>query len=144
MGIRGVVEGVRKEIHSKELPSLLVIFVNPHPPRFGLGFPTPFNVFNTQAGSDWPGRGRKNKIPIYLIFYPLEGDYIHSSVQPQYLFTLKLCQTCPMHYSKAVPKVTRQSGNCPTPTLLETNMETQKGPYKDYSPSKMGLNGFPC
>ena len=23
-------------------------------------------------------------------------------------------------------------------TLLETNMETQKGPYKDYSPSKMG------
>ena len=29
-------------------------------------------------------------------------------------------------------------------TLLETNMETQKGPYKDYSPSKMGLYGFPC
>ena len=30
------------------------------------------------------------------------------------------------------------------PTLLETNMETQKGPYKDYSASKMGLYGFPC
>ena len=29
-------------------------------------------------------------------------------------------------------------------TLLETNMETQKGPYKDYSPSKRGLYGFPC
>ena len=29
-------------------------------------------------------------------------------------------------------------------TLLETNMETQKGPYKDYSSSKMGLYGFPC
>ena len=24
-------------------------------------------------------------------------------------------------------------------TLPETNMETQKGPYKDYSPSKRGL-----
>ena len=23
-------------------------------------------------------------------------------------------------------------------------METQKGPYKDYSPSKMGLYRFPC
>ena len=29
-------------------------------------------------------------------------------------------------------------------TLLETNMETHKGPYKDYSPFKMGLYGFPC
>ena len=29
-------------------------------------------------------------------------------------------------------------------TLLETNVETQKRPYKDYSPSKMGLHGFPC
>ena len=29
-------------------------------------------------------------------------------------------------------------------TLPETNMETQKGPYKDYSPSKRGLFGFPC
>ena len=29
-------------------------------------------------------------------------------------------------------------------TLPETNMETQKGPYKDYSPSKRGLYGFPC
>ena len=29
-------------------------------------------------------------------------------------------------------------------TLLETNMETQKGPCKDYSLSKMGLCGFPC
>ena len=29
-------------------------------------------------------------------------------------------------------------------TLLETKMETQKGPYKDYSPSKMRLHGFPC
>ena len=28
-------------------------------------------------------------------------------------------------------------------TLPETSMETQKG-YKDYSPSKMGLYGFPC
>ena len=28
-------------------------------------------------------------------------------------------------------------------TLPETNMETQKGPYKDYSPSKRGLYGFP-
>ena len=27
--------------------------------------------------------------------------------------------------------------HCPS-TLLETNMETPKGPYKDYSPSKMG------
>ena len=27
-------------------------------------------------------------------------------------------------------------------TLPETNMETQKGPFKDYSPSKMGLYGF--
>ena len=26
----------------------------------------------------------------------------------------------------------------------KTNMETQKGPYKDYSPSKTGLYGFPC
>ena len=30
------------------------------------------------------------------------------------------------------------------PTLPETNMETQKEPYKDYSPSKRGLYGFPC
>ena len=30
------------------------------------------------------------------------------------------------------------------PTLLEINMETQKGPHKDYSSSKMGLYGFPC
>ena len=29
-------------------------------------------------------------------------------------------------------------------TLLGTNMETPKGPYKDYSPSNMGLYGFPC
>ena len=29
-------------------------------------------------------------------------------------------------------------------TLPETNMETQKGPYKDYSPFKGGLYGFPC
>ena len=29
-------------------------------------------------------------------------------------------------------------------TLPETNMETQKGPYKDYSPSRRGLYGFPC
>ena len=29
-------------------------------------------------------------------------------------------------------------------TLPETNMETQKGPYTDYSPSKRGLHGFPC
>ena len=31
-----------------------------------------------------------------------------------------------------------------TATLLVTNMETQKGPYKDYSPFKGGLYGFPC
>ena len=30
------------------------------------------------------------------------------------------------------------------PTLPETNMETQKGPYKDYSPLKGGPYGFPC
>ena len=29
-------------------------------------------------------------------------------------------------------------------TLPETNMETQKGSYKDYSPSKRVLYGFPC
>ena len=29
-------------------------------------------------------------------------------------------------------------------TLPETNMETQKGPCKDYSPFKGGLYGFPC
>ena len=29
-------------------------------------------------------------------------------------------------------------------TLPETNMETQKGPDKDYSPFKGGLYGFPC
>ena len=29
-------------------------------------------------------------------------------------------------------------------TLPETNMETQKGPYKDYSPSETGLYGSPC
>ena len=29
-------------------------------------------------------------------------------------------------------------------TLTETNMETQKGPSKEYSPSKRGLYGFPC
>ena len=29
-------------------------------------------------------------------------------------------------------------------TLPETNMETPKGPYKDYSPFKGGLYGFPC
>ena len=29
-------------------------------------------------------------------------------------------------------------------TLPGTNMETQKGPYKDYSPFKGGLYGFPC
>ena len=29
-------------------------------------------------------------------------------------------------------------------TLPETNMETQKGPNKDYSPFKGGLYGFPC
>ena len=29
-------------------------------------------------------------------------------------------------------------------TLPETNMETQKGPYEDSSPSKKGLYGFPC
>ena len=43
----------------------------------------------------------------------------------------------------------KQSGieepqNEATYTLPETNMETQKGPYKDYSPSKRGLYGFPC
>ena len=27
-------------------------------------------------------------------------------------------------------------------TLPETNMETQKGPYKDYSPFKGGYMGF--
>ena len=27
-------------------------------------------------------------------------------------------------------------------TLPETNMETQKGPYEDYSPSKRGYMGF--
>ena len=29
-------------------------------------------------------------------------------------------------------------------TLPETNMETQKEPDKDYSPSKRVLFGFPC
>ena len=29
-------------------------------------------------------------------------------------------------------------------TLPETNMETQKGPYKDYVPFKGELSGFPC
>ena len=29
-------------------------------------------------------------------------------------------------------------------TLPETNMETQKGPNKDYSPSNKVLYGFPC
>ena len=29
-------------------------------------------------------------------------------------------------------------------TLSEANMETQKGPKKDYSPSKRVLYGFPC
>ena len=29
-------------------------------------------------------------------------------------------------------------------TLPETNMETQEGPYEDYSPSKRGLYGFAC
>ena len=29
-------------------------------------------------------------------------------------------------------------------TLRETNMETQKGPYKDYGPFKKVLYGFPC
>ena len=33
-----------------------------------------------------------------------------------------------------------QSGS----TLPETNMETQKGPYKDYSPSKIWLHGSTC
>ena len=28
--------------------------------------------------------------------------------------------------------------------LLETNLETPKGPYTDYSPSKRGLYGLPC
>ena len=28
--------------------------------------------------------------------------------------------------------------------LPKTNMETKKGPYKDYSPSKRELYGFPC
>ena len=27
-------------------------------------------------------------------------------------------------------------------TLLGANMETPKGPHKDYSPSNMGLHGF--
>ena len=31
-----------------------------------------------------------------------------------------------------------------TLTLPETIMETQKGLYKDYSPFKRGLYGFPC
>ena len=29
-------------------------------------------------------------------------------------------------------------------TLPETNMEAQNGPYKDYSPFKGRLYGFPC
>ena len=29
-------------------------------------------------------------------------------------------------------------------TLPGTNMETRKGPYEDYSPSKRVLYGFPC
>ena len=29
-------------------------------------------------------------------------------------------------------------------SLPESNMETQKGPFKDSSPLKMGLYGFPC
>ena len=32
----------------------------------------------------------------------------------------------------------------PKPYTPGTHMETQKGPYKDYSPCKMGLYGFPC
>ena len=36
------------------------------------------------------------------------------------------------------------NGVCIGCTLPETNMDTQKGPYKDYSPSKRGLYGFPC
>ena len=36
------------------------------------------------------------------------------------------------------------AGNLGSVTLLETNMETQKGLYKDYSPSKRGLYEFPC
>ena len=42
------------------------------------------------------------------------------------------------------PDMLEKRPNIWNPTLLETNMETQKGPYKDYSPSKRGLYGFPC
>ena len=31
-----------------------------------------------------------------------------------------------------------------TLNLPEINMETPKGPYKDHSPFKRGLYGFPC
>ena len=41
-------------------------------------------------------------------------------------------------------EVTRGLGLKLWGTLPETNMETPKGPYKDYSPSKRGLYGFPC
>ena len=38
----------------------------------------------------------------------------------------------------------RKNGNYHLYTLPETNMETPKGPYKDCSPCKRGLYGFPC
>ena len=41
-------------------------------------------------------------------------------------------------------EIKRKKGTTGAPTLPETNMETQKGPYKDHSPSKRGLYGFPC
>ena len=43
-----------------------------------------------------------------------------------------------------VPRWDGQAGRLQRHTLPETNMETQKGPCKDYSPSKRGLYGFPC
>ena len=65
------------------------------------------------------------------IFYLLKGDTIPVE-------DLQGSLPCPPQTMK------RKEFGLMLHTLLETNMETQKGPYKDYSPSKMGLYGFPC
>ena len=51
---------------------------------------------------------------------------------------------CMLRSLRATRKNTCSSGSAIGFTLPETNMETQKGPYKDYSSSKRGLYGFPC
>ena len=72
-----------------------------------------------------------NRVPIihYSHYYRVGGPPEHKDVDPQ---------------SFAKGSKTEELQTAHYITLPETNMETHKGPCKDYSPSTRGLYGFPC